>query len=115
MVQTDSAGTGVITLDAGNEMLHIEQTALTSGHFANMIAGLANGDTVDLAGAGLATSASLGPNNVLTVLGGRQWPGHAASLDPGQDFTGKVFTTASDGAGGTIIGVDDAPVFTSGG
>ena len=113
VVVADSAGTGAIIFDAGVEALRIEQTALSHGDFANIIAGLASGDTVDLAGAGLATSAMLGPDNVLTVLGGANGP-VTLHLDPGQDFTGKVFTTASDGAGGTIIGVDDAPVITSG-
>jgi Ca2+-binding RTX toxin-like protein len=113
VVASDSAGTGAITFDPGVEALHVELTALSSNDFANVIVGFASGDTVDLAGIGLATGATLGPNNVLTVTGGSAGP-VTLHLDPGQDFTGKVFTTATDHAGGTIIGVDDAPVFTSG-
>ena len=112
VVETDSAGTGPITFDPGHEALQIEHTALTGGDFANIIAGFVSGDTVDLAGIGLATGATLGPGNVLTVAGGS---GGAVTLhlDPAQNFTGEVFTTISDGAGGTLVGVDAAPVITS--
>jgi Ca2+-binding RTX toxin-like protein len=111
-VQTDSAGTGPITFDTGVEALTIEQTALSNGVFANVIAGLVSGDTIDLAGAGLATRATLGADNTLTVSGGANGP-VTLHLDPTHNYTGDVFTIASDGAGGTVIGVDDGPVITS--
>src|SRR5712671_1124372 len=115
VVVTDSAGTGAITLDAGAQTLRIEQSALSAGHFANTIAGFACVDTIDLAGIGLAASATLGPNNVLTVSGGSSGP-VTLQLDPGQSFAGDVFKVTSDGAGGTNVTVapDQAPIAQDG-
>ena len=115
VVATDSAGTGAITLDADAQTLRIEQTALSGGHFANTIAGFASDDTIDLAGDGLAMSAVLGPNNVLTISGGS---GGAVTLqlDPNQSFAGDVFKVSSDGSGGTkvMVAADQAPVAQDG-
>ena len=80
-----------------------------------MIDGFDNADKIDLAGDGLATSATLGPNNVLTISGGSGGP-ITLQLDPGQDFSGDVFKVTSDGAVGTNVSVapDQAPVAQDG-
>ena len=111
VVQADSAGTGAITFETSTGALHLEHTAFAGGDFANVISGFVSGDTIDLAGIGVATSATLGPNDVLTVAGGNGPV--TLHLDPAQNFTGEVFTVKADGAGGTLVGVDDAPVITS--
>jgi autotransporter-associated beta strand protein len=104
VMTTDGAGTGAITFDAGSQTLRIEQTALSGGHFANVIAGFANVDTIDLRGVGLATTATLGLNNVLTIAGAPSGP-IKLQLDPGQSFAGEVFQVTSDAAGGTNVTV----------
>jgi Ca2+-binding RTX toxin-like protein len=111
---TDAAGTGAITFEAGSQTLRIEQTALAAGHFANTLVGFVTGDTIDLAGIGLATSATLGAGNLLTISGGSSGP-ITLQLDPAHDYTGQVFRPASDNGGGTniTVAVDQAPVFTS--
>src|SRR5258705_8151400 len=91
---TGAAGTGAITFDVGSQTLRIEQSALSGGDFANTIVGFVGSDVIDLAGIGLATSATLGPDNVLTILGGSSGP-ITLHLDPGQDYTGQVFRLTS--------------------
>jgi autotransporter-associated beta strand protein len=105
----DAAGTGDVSFDAGT--LRLDPSALSNGHFANTIDGFAGDDTIDLAAIGLATSAVLGPNNVLTVSGGAGGP-ITLQLDPHQDFFADVFKVSSDGNGGTnvVVTSDDAPV-----
>jgi autotransporter-associated beta strand protein len=102
VVASDGAGTGTITFEAGAQILRIENTALSGDHFANTIDGFSNQSTIDLAGIGLATSATLGAGNVLTISGGAGGP-ITLQLDPGQDFADEAFSVTSDGAGGTNV------------
>lgn len=69
--------------------------------FQGTVSGFVPGDTIDLVGIGLATSATLGANNVLTVKGS----GGVASLqlDSTQSFSGDSFNYSQDGSGGTAI------------
>ena len=99
-----AAGTGDITFEAGAQTLRVEQTALDNGHLGNTIDGFGAGDTIDLAGIGSATQATLSADNVLTVRG------HGAQtvtlqLDAHAYGSGENFHLSSDGHGGTNVTV----------
>ena len=87
-------------------------TVLADDTFAGTIAHFGSGDAIDLEGIGLATSASLGSGNLLTISGAPSGP-VTLQLDAGDNFTGDVFRVATDGAGGTLVTLDMAPNFTS--
>jgi hypothetical protein len=94
-----SAGTGALTFAAGQTAtLQVNASSVPT----NTIKGFAPGDIIDLAGAGLATNASLGANNVLTITGGTVSP-ITLHLDPVQDFSPYVFKLATDNNGGTAL------------
>ena len=96
-----AAGTGAITFFAGAQTLRIEAAALNGGVFGNAIAGFTNdGDVVDVRGIGTATASYNGTTGVLTLMGTG-----TASLTVGTGYTGFVFNTAADGAGGTNVTV----------
>jgi RTX calcium-binding nonapeptide repeat (4 copies) len=94
------------------EVLRLAANVLADGHFDGALTGFISGDVLGLQGIGLATSATLGADNVLTVAGGSSGP-ITLQFDPAHDYTGQVFVLASDGIGGTIVTVDEPPVFTS--
>jgi autotransporter passenger strand-loop-strand repeat protein len=76
---------------------------------ANLISGFAPGDTIDLAAASFvsAGSATLAKGNELQISEGGKT--YTLFFDPKQDFSGFVFTWASDGHGGTLVGEEKAP------
>jgi hypothetical protein len=96
-----AAGIGAITFSAAST-LQVDSVALSSRNLANTIDAFGTGDTIDLLGLGLATSATLGADNVLT-LGGLSGGNVTLQLDPSQNFTGIAFAITADGAGGTEI------------
>lgn len=100
----DAAGTGAITFEAGAQILKVEKAALDSGHLDNTIDGFAAGDTIDLAGIGHATHATLSAANVLSISGGGALP-VSLQLDAHAYGSGDVFHLSSDGQGGTDITV----------
>jgi T5SS/PEP-CTERM-associated repeat protein len=77
--------------------------------FAGVILGFVAGDTLDLAGIGTATGATLGAGNVLTV---QESDGGALTLqlDSTQNFSGAGFTVSPDGNGGSDITVGGSSV-----
>jgi hypothetical protein len=87
-----------IAFTGSNEFLLVSDPSNLSG----LISGFTVGDTIDLAGIGTATSATLGAGNVLTVQGGTSGP-IAINLDPDQSYAGETFETASDNSGGTNV------------
>src|SRR5262249_23377129 len=107
-----SEGFHSLNLAAGPQILRLSQNTLADGHFDATLTGFTADDLIDLKGIGSAAGATLGPNNLLTVAGG-SIGAVTLQLDPGQDFTGKVFRVASDNAGGTNLTIDNPPVFTS--
>jgi hypothetical protein len=94
--------------------LRLDQSALADGVFDATLVGFVHGDILDLKGTGLATSAALGAGNVLTVSGGSVTP-IILQLDPTHDYSDQVFEVESDGAGGTLVTVEHAPVVLNGG
>jgi len=94
------ASTDVVAFDSTGDPLLI----INSQSFLGTISGLSSGETIDLAGVGLATSATLGTGNVLTVQGSSGGP-ITLNLDPSQNYAGEGFGVASDGSGGTDITV----------
>ncbi|HEY4030026.1 MAG TPA: calcium-binding protein [Caulobacteraceae bacterium] len=90
------ANVGTVNFDSGSWTLGLDS------HFNGTIHGFSNLDTLDLAGVGLASSAHLGANGVLTVSGG-VGGAVALQLDPHQSFAGYVFQLSSDGMGGTDV------------
>ncbi|HXJ02817.1 MAG TPA: Ig-like domain-containing protein [Micropepsaceae bacterium] len=104
----------IIDFHDGAQILRIANALLTDGAFSDTVDGFGSGDTIDLDGIGLATSAVLGAGNVLTILGGNSGP-ITLQLDPTQDFSGEAFRLASDTTAGSLltVSVDQAPVFTS--
>ena len=98
-----SAGSGAITFAAGQTAtLQVNAASVPT----NTIKGFAPGHTINLAGAGLATNASLGANNVLTITGGTVSP-ITLNLDPAQNFSAYVFNLATDNNGGTALTLMD--------
>jgi autotransporter passenger strand-loop-strand repeat protein len=92
-----SAGNGPIAFAGTSGTLQIDGIAMP----ANTIVGLAPTDTIDLTGIGIATSATLGANNVLGVQGGTS--NVTLNLDPSQDYRVDDFVATPDGTGGTDI------------
>jgi autotransporter-associated beta strand protein len=93
-----AAGAGVITFyygDAANLTIGAGDVP------TNLIDGFLPGDTIDLQGIGVATSATLGAGDVLKIKGGST--AISLNLDPSQTFTGESFKVQSDGAGGTLV------------
>ena len=70
----------------------------------NTLSSFAPSDTIDLAGIGLATTATLEAGNVLTVAGGISGP-VTLHFDPVQSFANSTFQLANDGQGGTDLTV----------
>jgi predicted extracellular nuclease len=101
-----------LNLQAGAQTLRLAAPTLADGKYDATITGFGADDLIDLKGIGLATSAVLGANNVLTISGGTVSPVQLA-LDPAQSFAGEAFRLVSDNAGGTVLTIDTAPVITS--
>jgi autotransporter-associated beta strand protein len=99
-----AAGTGTITFGtSANATLKIARGAVP----ANLITGFNGGDTIDLAGIGLATAATIIAANSLQITGGSS--AVTLALSPG------AFKLQSDGAGGTdIVGLTDTAPAVSG-
>jgi len=100
----DAAGTGDITFEAGAQTLRVETAALDNGHLDNTIDGFGSGDTIDLAGDGHATHATLSADNVLTITGGTSGP-VSLQLDAHAYGSGENFQLTSDGHGGMNVTV----------
>src|SRR5262249_37428552 len=96
----------------GGEAVRRGAGTLSDGHFDATITGFGTDDSIDLQGIGTAARATLGAGNVLTLTGGTTSP-VTLQLDPGQDFAGDVFHVVSDASGGTLLTIDQAPIFTS--
>ena len=106
-----AAGTGSITFLGGAKAtptLQIEPGDAPD----NIVSGFLPGAIIDLAGIGLATSATLGANNLLTISGGSFGP-VALHFDPGQSYAGYAFRLAADGHGGTEVTVVPASPSTA--
>ncbi len=109
-----SEGIDSLIFGPGSDTLRLTSGVLADNTFSGTIAGFDSSDTIDLEGIGLATSATLGAGNLLTIAGAPGGP-VTLQLDAGDVFTGEVFRVADDGVGGTLVtvGVDQAPDFTS--
>jgi VCBS repeat-containing protein len=92
-----------IDFQSGSQTLRIGAAAVADGHLDQTIKGFGSGDMIDVKNIGLATTAMLGANNVLTITGGTATV--TLQLDPGQNFAGMQFAVASDGSGGTQVTV----------
>src|SRR5262249_5987524 len=101
-----------LNMQAGAQTLRLAAPTLADGKYDATVTGFGTDDLIDLKGIGLATSAVLGANNVLTISGGSVSP-IQLQLDPSQSFAGATFRLVTDNAGGTILTIDGAPVFTS--
>jgi autotransporter-associated beta strand protein len=109
LLNARAAGAGIIQFgSAGNETLQIGAGDAP----ANIIAGFAPSDTLDLQGIGTATTATLAAGNTLHVMG--NFGTIALTLDPGQNYAGDGFAVSADSAGGTnIIEVPSAYTVTT--
>ncbi len=89
------------------ETLRIDGTIMPT----NVISGLAQGDTIDLAGVSFAAGGSAilqsfgggAQKNILTIS--ENGNSYNLNLDPSQSFAGEQFELASDGNGGTYVTV----------
>ena len=96
-----AAGGGAIaftTGSTGNMRIALGDTP------TNTILNFQPGETIDLGGIGLATQATLGAGNVLTVSGGLEQV--TLNLDPTETF--PRFQLSSDGVGGTNVTLEPA-------
>ncbi|MGE0720011.1 MAG: Ig-like domain-containing protein, partial [Alphaproteobacteria bacterium] len=92
----------------GAQTLCIAAELLADGAFAGTIGGFGFDDLIVLKDVGLATSATLGAGNLLTLTGLAGGP-VTLQLDPAQDLAGLAFRLGDDGAGGTTIALDHVP------
>ncbi|MDB5518411.1 MAG: Hemolysin-type calcium-binding region, partial [Tardiphaga sp.] len=92
-----------IDFQSGSQTLRIGAAAVADGHLDQTIKGFGSGDVIDVKNIGLATTATLGPNNVLTITGDTATV--TLQLDPSQSFAGMQFAVAADGSGGTQVTV----------
>ena len=99
LANTHAAGSGAITFANSSMATLLVGLGDTP---SNIIAGFAQGETIDLAGIGLATSKTLGAGNVLTVSGGSSGP-VMLNFDPNQNFAGLAFQLTTDNNGGTDV------------
>jgi RTX calcium-binding nonapeptide repeat (4 copies) len=97
-----SDGVSTLAFQAGAQTLRLASTVLADGDFDGTIDNFVAGDTIDLQSIGLATSATLGAGNLLTIAGGTSGP-VTLQLDASEDYAGFVFRLKSDGNGGTTI------------
>jgi Ca2+-binding RTX toxin-like protein len=97
-----SDGVTALNFQAGAQTLRLASAVLADGDFDGTIDNYLAGDTIDLLGIGLATSATLNASNLLTISGGSSGP-ITLQLDASEDYTGFVFRLKSDGNGGTTI------------
>jgi hypothetical protein len=95
---------GVTTLafQAGAQTLRLSSAVLADNTFTGTIDNFVAGDAINLQGIGLATGATLGAGNLLTIAGGTSGP-ITLQLDASEDYTGFVFRLHSDGYGGTTV------------
>ena len=97
-----SDGVTELNFETGAQTLRLAASTLANGDFDGTIDNFALGDVIDLQGIGLATTATLDENNLLTISGGSSGP-TTLQLDPSEDYTGLGFALTSDGNGGTTI------------
>ncbi len=83
-------------------------TLFTAGSYKGTITGFTPGRTLDLAGIGTASAATLGSGNKLTVTGGTGGT-FTLQLATGQNYTGDKFKVASDGGSGTNVTIIPPP------
>jgi hypothetical protein len=107
LLASDDSGGTLITVESDTETLGFTGTnedllIVNPVNQTGTITDLTVGDTIDLADAGIATDATLGAGNVLTVQGLTAGP-LTLSLDPTQDYSSDTFFVEGDGAGGTNI------------
>jgi len=104
-----SEGFTDVTFESGAQTLRLAAPLLADGNFAGLIKGFDFGDALDLKGIGHATSAVIGPGNVLAVSGGGATP-TPLQLDASQNFSGLGFHASDDSAGGTTLTLDHLAV-----
>ncbi|MCW3796695.1 cadherin-like domain-containing protein [Sphingomonas sp. BN140010] len=104
-----SLGGAEIRFIENAQTLKLGAGAFTLGGLSARLTGFSAEDRIDLAGF-VATSATLGAGNVLTVTGANG--SLTIQLDPAQDFSGSRFAITSDGAGGSLLALvaNAAPV-----
>ena len=103
-----SDGVNTLSFEAGAQTLRLVASTLADGDFDGTIDNFALGDVIDLQGIGLAASATLNENNLLTISGGSSGP-VTLQLDPSEDYTELGFALTSDGNGGTTIALVAEP------
>jgi RTX calcium-binding nonapeptide repeat (4 copies) len=103
-----SDGVTDLNFEAGAQTLRLASSVLADGDFDGTIDHFGAGDLIDLEGIGLATSATLDENNLLTISGGSSGP-ITLQLGAGEDFNGLGFALTSDGNGGTTIALVAEP------
>ena len=103
-----SAGTGAITYGVGHEALRIDATAVNASTFAEPLANVNNGDTLDLAGLAFTAgaTATLSGNTLMVTNGGTS---ESFTL---QNAGTSGFAASIDAQGGTLITAYAAPVIT---
>ena len=97
-----SEGVNDVVFAPGLETLRLSSGVLADHTFSGSIDHFSPGDVIDLEGIGLATGASLGAGNLLTLSGAPGGP-VTLQLGAGDSFTGDVFQVTTDNAGGTLL------------
>jgi hypothetical protein len=104
-----AAGSGTITFAAGGTATLLLARGVDP---ANTIAGFLAGETIDLAGIGKATAATLSGGNTLTISGGGSTP-VVLHLDPNANYGGTLFVVGADAGSGSIVMPDPGPALTA--
>ena len=97
-------GAGTIAFSGTSNMLTVGAQG-APGTLGNPILGFAPGDTLDLAGIGLASSYSYSPSYAGGTLTLTNSSGTLAAVKLSTTFAHPTFTLANDAAGGTAIGL----------
>jgi VCBS repeat-containing protein/autotransporter passenger strand-loop-strand repeat protein/autotransporter-associated beta strand protein len=110
---SQAAGAGTVTLQ-GASTLKIDGSAMPT----NTIAGMVQGDTIDLASIGFdsnGTADLLSGNKLQIVEHGSVNPGtYDLQLGPGENFTGEYFHLTAAVGGGTAITENSTPCYCPG-
>jgi Hint domain len=111
----NGAGTGAVNFLDGAQELILEDAAIQTGDFANVIDGFGTDDQIDFVDLADATSADIGPDGHSVTLSddtGEELV--TLHFDPAQSFDGMYFHLADDGNGGVVLTESDVACYCRG-
>ncbi len=106
-----AAGSGPVFFQSGAATLRIDAAALSSAAGSGVpIVGFGFGDTIDLAGVGVASLVTQEAGNLVAISGGGVSGSITIGVAPAPFVAGEFYAVAADGHGGTALTVRVNPV-----